>query len=77
MPTATAIIPNLRRPGGCSADEYHWRDGLGPRARRPRMAPRVQHQADGDGVRVTDRGLELTLPPHSFVTVQAPMTVAD
>ncbi|AKJ15191.1 hypothetical protein ABB07_35570 [Streptomyces incarnatus] len=31
---------------------------------------------DGDGLRVTDRGLELTLPPHSFVTVQAPMSLA-
>ncbi len=30
-------IPNLRWPGGCFADEYHWRDGIGPRDRRPRM----------------------------------------
>ncbi|MEV6109930.1 alpha-L-arabinofuranosidase C-terminal domain-containing protein [Streptomyces sp. NPDC051940] len=30
-------IPNLRWPGGCFADEYHWRDGVGPRAERPRM----------------------------------------
>ena len=30
-------IPNLRWPGGCFADEYHWRDGIGPRGRRPRM----------------------------------------
>jgi alpha-N-arabinofuranosidase len=30
-------IPNLRWPGGCFADEYHWRDGIGPRAERPRM----------------------------------------
>jgi alpha-N-arabinofuranosidase len=22
-------IPNLRWPGGCFADEYHWRDGVG------------------------------------------------
>ncbi len=27
-------IPNLRWPGGCYADEYHWRDGIGPRAGR-------------------------------------------
>ena len=26
----------LRWPGGCFADEYHWRDGIGPRAKRPR-----------------------------------------
>lgn len=29
-------IPNLRWPGGCFADDYHWRDGIGPRADRPR-----------------------------------------
>ena len=30
-------IPNLRWPGGCFADEYHWMDGIGPRANRPSM----------------------------------------
>ncbi|ANH80847.1 alpha-N-arabinofuranosidase [Niabella ginsenosidivorans] len=30
-------IPNLRWPGGCFADEYHWRDGIGERSRRPKM----------------------------------------
>ncbi|MFI2485999.1 alpha-N-arabinofuranosidase [Promicromonospora kroppenstedtii] len=30
-------IPNLRWPGGCFADDYHWRDGVGPRDERPRM----------------------------------------
>jgi len=30
-------IPNLRWPGGCFADEYHWMDGIGPREKRPRM----------------------------------------
>jgi alpha-L-arabinofuranosidase len=30
-------IPNLRWPGGCFADEYHWRDGIGPRKQRPYM----------------------------------------
>jgi alpha-L-arabinofuranosidase len=28
-------IPNLRWPGGCFADTYHWRDGIGPRESRP------------------------------------------
>jgi alpha-N-arabinofuranosidase len=28
-------IPVLRWPGGCFADEYHWRDGIGPRDKRP------------------------------------------
>jgi alpha-N-arabinofuranosidase len=27
--------PVLRWPGGCFAEEYHWRDGIGPRQRRP------------------------------------------
>ncbi len=30
-------IPNLRWPGGCFADEYHWRDGIGPTNQRPKM----------------------------------------
>jgi len=30
-------VPNLRWPGGCFADEYHWKDGIGPRAERPKM----------------------------------------
>src|SRR5919205_4336635 len=39
-----ALVEHLRRvkpsviryPGGCFADSYDWRDGVGPRARRPR-----------------------------------------
>jgi alpha-N-arabinofuranosidase len=27
-------IPNLRWPGGCFADTYHWKDGIGPREKR-------------------------------------------
>jgi len=30
-------IPNLRWPGGCFADEYHWKEGIGPREDRPSM----------------------------------------
>jgi alpha-N-arabinofuranosidase len=30
-------VPQLRWPGGCFADEYHWRDGIGPREKRPSM----------------------------------------
>ena len=30
-------IPVLRWPGGCFADEYHWKDGVGPRSKRPSM----------------------------------------
>lgn len=28
-------VPNVRWPGGCFADEYHWREGVGPAAGRP------------------------------------------
>lgn len=28
-------IPVVRWPGGCFADEYHWRDGIGPQNKRP------------------------------------------
>ncbi|MDR3702576.1 MAG: alpha-L-arabinofuranosidase C-terminal domain-containing protein [Candidatus Sulfopaludibacter sp.] len=29
-------IPVLRWPGGCFADDYHWRDGIGPYGKRPK-----------------------------------------
>ncbi len=28
-------VPVIRWPGGCYADEYHWRNGVGPPAERP------------------------------------------
>lgn len=30
-------MPVLRWPGGCFADEYHWRDGIGEKSSRPKM----------------------------------------
>ena len=30
-------VPNLRWPGGCFADAYQWKDGIGPKANRPKM----------------------------------------
>ena len=30
-------VPVVRWPGGCFADEYNWRDGIGPRGKRPVM----------------------------------------
>lgn len=30
-------IPVLRWPGGCFADDYHWRDGIGEKNKRPYM----------------------------------------
>lgn len=29
-------VPVLRWPGGCFADQYNWKDGIGPREKRPR-----------------------------------------
>lgn len=28
-------VPQVRWPGGCFADDYNWRDGIGPRDKRP------------------------------------------
>ena len=28
-------VPVIRWPGGCYADQYHWRDGIGPQEERP------------------------------------------
>src|SRR5947199_1615954 len=28
-------VPVVRWPGGCYADTYHWRNGIGPRDKRP------------------------------------------
>ena len=28
-------VPNVRWPGGCFGDNYHWRNGVGPQAGRP------------------------------------------
>jgi alpha-N-arabinofuranosidase len=28
-------VPMMRWPGGCFADDYHWREGIGPRDKRP------------------------------------------
>ena len=30
-------MPVLRWPGGCFADEYHWKDGIGPKSQRKHM----------------------------------------
>jgi len=47
--------PNLRWPGGCFADGYHWRDGIGARGKRPRTynywenrMPRGRHAVESN-----------------------------
>ena len=45
--------PVVRWPGGCFADSYNWRDGIGPRDKRPRRTnfwnnvPSLWKAADG------------------------------
>jgi len=50
LDTADALrrlaLPALRWPGGCFADSYHWIDGIGPRARRPRRHNRWWDQPE-------------------------------
>jgi alpha-N-arabinofuranosidase len=57
----TALVEHMKRirpsvvrwPGGCFADSYNWRDGIGPRAQRPKRTnfwinePFLQRAPDG------------------------------
>jgi len=36
----------VRWPGGCFADKYHWRDGIGPREKRPRRFGRWREETE-------------------------------
>ncbi len=38
----------VRWPGGCFADKYHWRDGIGPRASRPRRFGRWREETESN-----------------------------
>lgn len=38
--------PVIRWPGGCFADRYHWRDGIGPAASRPRRFNRWSERVE-------------------------------
>ncbi len=60
-----AIKPSvIRWPGGCFADSYDWRDGVGPRARRPK---RTNFWADDP--RFRDLGdIPATYDPNAFGT---------
>ena len=52
----------MRWPGGCFADQYDWRDGIGPRDKRPR---RVNFWADTN-YKVTDAYKQLKDGPKSM-----------
>ena len=53
-------IPQLRWPGGCFADSYHWRDGIGPVESRPRT------WAESCGLNVVE---DNTLGTHEFIAL--------
>jgi len=52
-------VPNVRWPGGCFADYYHWRDGIGPASRRPRMVNTIWGNVVEDNSFGTEEYFEL------------------
>lgn len=52
-------IPNLRWPGGCFADQYHWRDGIGKRRNRPKTVNTTWGMVTEDNSFGTHEFLEL------------------
>ncbi|HVT83563.1 MAG TPA: alpha-L-arabinofuranosidase C-terminal domain-containing protein [Chitinophagaceae bacterium] len=52
-------IPNLRWPGGCFADNYHWMDGIGDRNKRPKMVNSMWGNVTEDNSFGTDEFMEL------------------
>ncbi len=49
--------PVIRWPGGCFADSYDWKDGIGPRAQRPTRTN--FWEADADAKRLHEQGVQL------------------
>ncbi|MBS1973528.1 MAG: alpha-N-arabinofuranosidase [Bacteroidetes bacterium] len=52
-------IPVLRWPGGCFADQYHWRDGIGPQGQRPKTVNTTWGMVTDDNSFGTHEFLEL------------------
>jgi alpha-N-arabinofuranosidase len=52
-------IPVLRWPGGCFADQYHWRDGIGPRNQRAKTVNTTWGMVTDDNTFGTHEFLEL------------------
>ena len=58
-------IPILRWPGGCFADSYDWKDGIGPRAKRP---VRTNFwEVDPEAARLNEKGPQI-FEPNTFGT---------
>ena len=52
-------VPVLRWPGGCYADQYHWRDAIGPRNQRKRTVNTTWGMVEEDNSFGTHEFLEL------------------
>jgi alpha-N-arabinofuranosidase len=52
-------LPNLRWPGGCFADQYHWRDGIGAVGSRPKTINTTWGMVTEDNSFGTDEFMEL------------------
>jgi len=75
-------IPVLRWPGGCFADEYHWKDGIGPREERPAMINThwgavVENNHFGTHESTSRTPSEMRLSPHSFSTSSTSTPIAS
>ncbi len=52
-------VPDLRWPGGCFADQYHWSDGIGDRSKRPQRVNTTWGMITEDNSFGTDEFLQL------------------
>jgi alpha-N-arabinofuranosidase len=50
-------FPVIRWPGGCFADSYDWKDGIGEPSKRPRRTN--FWEVDRDAVRLHEKGLQI------------------
>ncbi|HWA95759.1 MAG TPA: alpha-L-arabinofuranosidase C-terminal domain-containing protein [Terracidiphilus sp.] len=57
--------PMVRWPGGCFADSYDWRDGIGPKSKRPR---RTNFWTDAYPHQLVDRNIPQVYDPNTFGT---------
>lgn len=52
-------VPNLRWPGGCFADQYHWKDGTGDAGKRPKTVNTTWGMVTEDNSFGTNEFMEL------------------
>jgi alpha-N-arabinofuranosidase len=58
-------VPILRWPGGCFADSYDWKDGIGPQTSRPRRTN--FWEVDPEAARLHEEGAQI-FEPNTFGT---------